>query len=49
MKVKGGEFSMAWKDQFDGSINGDTPFVTLGRFIGITLTTLLYLSLAGHL
>jgi len=40
MTVKGGGFRMAWIDQFDGSINGDTPFVTLGRFIDIMHTTL---------
>ncbi len=40
MTVQGGGFRMAWVNQFNGQVTGDTPFMMVGRFIDIMHTTL---------
>ena len=36
----GGGFRMVWIDQYSGAVTGDTPFMTVGRFVNILHTTL---------
>ncbi len=38
--VPGGGFRQVWIDQYTGTVTGDTPFTTVGRFINLMHTTL---------
>lgn len=43
----GGGFRMVWIDQYSGAVTGDTPFMTVGRFVNI-LHTNLFLPVVGR-
>ena len=45
--VPGGGFRSVWVDQFTGQVIGDTPFITVGRFINV-LHTNLFLPAVGR-
>ena len=40
MTLPDGGFRMVWVDQYSGAVTGDTPFMTVGRFVNILHTTL---------